>query len=99
MLYLHIQSVLNKIIFQHSFNKTKKNNIDPFREEGEKEEEEKNDDIYEDEEDPLTEEEEEVEERMEEQTQDISKAEETSPSIFSNIVTWFLSLFGFCDRK
>ena len=73
-----------------------------FREEGEKEDEEKNDDIYEDEEYPLTEEEEEEEEE-EDQTEadkDVQNtAEELQPSLFSNIITWFLSLFGFCNKK
>ena len=63
-----------------------------FREEGEKEDEE-----Y-----PLTEEEEEEEEE-EDQTEadkDVQNtAEELQPSLFSNIITWFLSLFGFCNKK
>ncbi len=69
------------------------------REEGEKEDEEENDDIYADEEDPLTEEEEETEEKIEKDETETREEDQASASLFTNIVSWFLSLFGLCDKK
>jgi len=43
--------------------------------------------------------EEEIEEEKEEEKAESREEEEPAPSLFSDILTWFLSLFGLCRKK
>ena len=61
-----------------------------LRDEGEKEEEEDNDDIYEDEEEELSD-----EDDIQEEEADISEPS----SLSSRLYSWFLNIFGFCNKK